>query len=113
MNQDMERFMNLKTHPERLTAEEAAWLLGFSAHEIRILVSKGLLKPLGHPAPNGPKHFLMATLDDLKRDEKWHHKAAAAIQEYWRYKNERKQGEPHSRPASRLAAYSRADDEAR
>ena len=102
MNQDMERFMNLKTHPERLTAEEAAWLPGFSAHEIRILVSKGLLKPLGHPAPNGPKHFLTAMLDDLKRDEKWHHKAADALQEYWRHRNGRKQDQPGTRLSSRL-----------
>ena len=25
MNPDKERFLNLKTHPERLTAEQAAW----------------------------------------------------------------------------------------
>jgi hypothetical protein len=38
----------------------------------KVLVSKGLLKPLGHPAPNAPKFFLTATLKDLERDEKWH-----------------------------------------
>ncbi len=110
MNQDMERFMNLKMLPERLAAEETAWVLGFSVHEIRILVSKGLLKPLGHPAPNGPKHFLTATVEDLKRDEKWHHKAADAIQEYWRYKNGRKQDSPERRPSGRLQ-YRVADSE--
>jgi len=58
----------------------------------KVLVSKGLLKPLGHPAPNAPKFFLTATLKDLERDEKWHGKVADAIQEYWRLKNGRKQG---------------------
>src|SRR5580658_3241593 len=102
MNPDMASFLNLKTHPERLTADEAAWLLGFSTHEIPILIAKNLLKPLGHPAPNGPKHFLTATLKDLERDEKWHSKASDAVMEYWRYKNARKQNQPETRQSSRL-----------
>lgn len=69
MQQDLERFLNLKTPPGRLTTEQAAWFLGFSAHEIPILMAKGLLKPLGHPAHNGQKFFLAASLEDLRRDE--------------------------------------------
>jgi hypothetical protein len=102
MNPDLERFLNLRNPPQRITAVEAASRLGFSAHEIPILISKGLLKPLGHPASNGPKHFLTAILDDLKRDEKWHGKASDAVQEYWRYKNGRKQELTESRQPSRL-----------
>ncbi len=90
MNQDIERFLNLKNPPSRLTAEQAAWFLGFSSHEIPILIAKGLLKPLGHPAPNGQKFFLAKILEDLRRDEKWFGKASDAIVEYWRYKNGRK-----------------------
>jgi len=52
-------------------------------------MAKGLLKPLGHPAHNGQKFFLAATLEDLRRDEKWFGKASDAIVEYWRYKNSR------------------------
>ena len=111
MNPDMERFLNLKTHPERLTAEEAAWMLGFSAHEIPILIAKNLLKPLGHPAHNGPKHFLTAALKDLERDEKWHGKASDALQEYWRHKNARKLDATDKPPASRLQTQNaRAED---
>jgi hypothetical protein len=77
-------------------------MLGFSAHEIPILIARNLLKPLGHPAHNGPKHFLAATLEDLRRDEKWHSKAADAVMEYWRYKNGRKQDSTDSRQPSRL-----------
>jgi hypothetical protein len=90
MNPDMERLLNLRTPPQRLTAAEAAGRLGYSPHEIPILIASKLLKPLGHPAPNGPKYFLTAILDDLKRDEKWHGKAADVLQEYWRHKNARK-----------------------
>jgi len=46
MHQDIERFLNLKTPPGRLTVEQAAWFLGFSAHEIPILMAKRLLKPV-------------------------------------------------------------------
>jgi hypothetical protein len=94
MQQVVERFLNLKTPPGRLTKEQAAWFLGFSPDEIPILTAKGLLKPLGHPAHNGQKFFLAAALEELRRDEKWFSKACDAIVEYWRYKNSRKGQDP-------------------
>jgi hypothetical protein len=101
MNQDIERFLNLRHLPDRLTAAQAAAKLGFSAHEIPILIARNLLKPLGHPAPNGPKFFLTATIEDLRRDDKWHGKATDAVTEYWRSKNGRKQTPPATlQPAS-------------
>jgi len=90
MQQDVEHFLNLKSPPGRLTREQAAWFLGFTPEEITILIAKGLLKPLGHPAHNGQKYFLTATLEDLRRDEKWYSRASDAIVEYWRHKNGRK-----------------------
>ena len=115
MNPDMERFLNLALRPARLTMQQAAWLLGFGEHELSILMARGLLKPLGHPASNGQKFFLTAVLEDLRRDEKWFSKASDAVLEYWRHKNSRKdQGPPsHSRslrsgaPAPSLADASR------
>ena len=102
MNPDTERFLNLRHLPDRLTATETAAKLGLSPHEIPILVAKGLLKPLGHPAVNAPKFFLTATLKDLERDDKWHGKVADAIQEYWRSKNGRQQNSTATRQPSRL-----------
>ena len=102
MDPDIERLLNLRNPPQRLTVEEAAGRLGYSPHEMPVLMAKGLLKPLGHPAPNAPKHFLTALLDDLKRDVKWHDKANDALQEYWRYKNARKQDSADKRRPSRL-----------
>ena len=105
MNQDIERFLNLKAPPARLTAEQVAWMLGFSAHEIPILVAQKLLKPLGHPAHNGQKFYFAATVEDLRRDEKWFNKASDAIVEYWRYKNSRKgPGAPANGRPSRQGA---------
>jgi hypothetical protein len=92
MNPQREQFLKLATAPARLNAEEAAWYLGFSPHEIPILVAKGLLKPLGHPPSSGTKYFAAATLEDLRRDVKWLARASDAIVEYWKFKNARKTG---------------------
>jgi hypothetical protein len=90
MNPEIERFLNLANLPARATTEQAAGLLGFSPHEIPILTARGLLKPLGHPAPNAPKFFVTEAMKELRRDEKWMGKASDAISEYWRIKNNRK-----------------------
>ena len=90
MKPEMKEFLNMALKPARLTMEQAAWFLGFGEHEISILIAKGLLKPLGHPAHNGQKFFLASTLEDLRRDEKWFSKATDAVVEYWRDKNSRK-----------------------
>ena len=104
MQQEMEHFLNLKMPPARLTAAEAAWFLGFAAHEIPILVGRGLLNPLGHPAYNGQKYFLTAMLEELKRNEKWFAKASDAIVDFWRVKNNRKcLHESNLHPPSRLS----------
>jgi hypothetical protein len=106
MNQDTERFLNLRNLPDQLTAIQVAAKLNLSPHEIPVLVAKGLLKPLGHPAPNGPKYFLTATLKDLERDEKWHGKVRDALQEYWRYKNSRKLNSSGISSSTRLQSQS-------
>jgi hypothetical protein len=106
VNPDVKEFLNMAARPGRVTMEQAAWVLGFGEHEIPILMAKGLLKPLGHPAHNGQKFFLTATLDDLRRDEKWFSKASDAVLEYWRYKNSRKGlGSPDNRRDSNQRAY--------
>jgi hypothetical protein len=90
MQQDIERFLNLRHLPASCSAAQAAGFLGISPHEVTILLAKGLLKPIGHPAPNAPKFFMTAKLEELGRDEKWFGKARDAISEHWHYKNTRK-----------------------
>ena len=69
------------------SAERAARYLGFSAHEIPILVQKGLLTPLGHPARNNVRFFAAVKLQELRQDVKWLAKATDATSEAWRIKN--------------------------
>lgn len=111
MKPEVKEFLSLLLRPARVTMQEAAWLLGFNDHEITILMAKGLLRPLGHPAHNGQKFFLTATLEDLRRDEKWFSKASDAIVDYWRDKNSRK-GQVQS-PANRYSLLTAAGGKAR
>jgi hypothetical protein len=90
MPPDKEKFLNLKVVPARLTAEETAWYLGFAAHDIPVLVSNGLLKPLGHPGDNAVKFFAFANLEPLRSDTKWLSRGTDAILEHWQTKNARK-----------------------
>jgi hypothetical protein len=89
MNSRDEQFLNLKTLPARVRVEEAALLLGFSIHEIPILMANGLIKPLGHPPLTGVKFFSVVGLEELRRDERWLAKASDCIVEYWRNRNEK------------------------
>ena len=90
MQDHKEQFMSFKVLPARLTAEEAAWYLGFASHDIPILVANGMLKPLGHPADNAVKFFALAAVELLRGDVKWLSRATDVMLEHWRKKNARK-----------------------
>lgn len=87
MSAERERFLNLREKPARVTAYEVSHILRCAPHDIRILVSKGLLKPLGHPADNATKFFAYDILQELKHDVKWLAKATDAISDHWKMKN--------------------------
>jgi hypothetical protein len=92
MSSQQLQFLSLQKLPARLNAKEAAWLLGFSPHEIPILMSGGLLKPLGHPPANGPKYFSATIIEEYRRDEKWLARTSDRIVQFWRTRNARKSG---------------------
>ena len=87
MNQEKKDFLGLATPPARLGINETAWLLGFGEHDIPVLVSAGLLKPLGRPTASGSKYFATVELQTLRADTRWLAKASDAIVNYWRTKN--------------------------
>lgn len=85
--QAKKEFLSLVTPPARLGINETAWLLGFSEHDISVLVSAGLLKPLGRPPATGSKFFATVELQNLRNDTRWLAKASDAIVNHWRTKN--------------------------
>jgi hypothetical protein len=87
LSPERERFLNLRHLPAQLSATEASHLLGVAPHDVPLLVSKELLKPLGNPNDNAVKYFARVTLEELSNDVKWISRARAAIYDYWRMKN--------------------------
>ncbi len=93
MREEQQRFLALWGQlPARLTVEQTAWLLNCQVHDVPILVTARLLKPLGNPPPNGIKFFATIELVELTKDRDWLTKATTAIHRYWREQNGRKKG---------------------
>jgi hypothetical protein len=70
--------------PARLTAEQAAEILGFLPHEIAVLMRAGLLKPLGRPAPNAHKYFCVVEIQELSQNREWLAKATQQVSKSWK-----------------------------
>ncbi len=87
MNPEQRAFFSLVTLPARLTAEQTAWYLNMLPIHVSILVSAGLLKPLGRPSQNGTKHFATCELEALRADRKWLTRATDALITFNRKRN--------------------------
>jgi hypothetical protein len=97
MKQEKKEFLTLAIQPARLNISETAWFLGFIENDIPVLISAGLLKPLGRPPASGSKYFATAELQTLRNDTRWLAKASDAIVNHWKKKNAgRKSPEPAS-----------------
>ena len=105
MNPERKEFLTvMRMPPARVLAEEAAWYLGFMPHDIPVLVSAGLLKPLGHPPASGTKFFATATLLKLRDDVSWLARASDAIVRHWQVKNSRKSKVHNESPRANFAS---------
>ncbi len=71
MNQEKKDFLSLAIPPARLNLTETAWFLGFTEHDISVLTSMGLLKPLGHPPASVWKYLAFAYVRNSRRDIHW------------------------------------------
>jgi len=75
--------------PARLNLDQTAEILGFLPYEISVLVSIGLLKPLGRPARNGHKYLCADEISELAHDRVWLDKATNILSKHWHKKNQR------------------------
>ena len=90
MKQEQHQFLALVGQPPaRLTVEEAAWLLGCQPHDVPVLVSSRLLKPLGNPPQNGIKYFSTREVMELVQDRSWLAKMTNTICQHWHGKNKK------------------------
>jgi hypothetical protein len=87
-----------------------AQLLGFSEHDIPVLIRLRLLKPLGNPPSNGHKYFATVELDRLAQDPNWLDKATRAVIQHWQSKNRcRVEPSGHDRRCRRKTAATEVD----
>jgi hypothetical protein len=75
--------------PGRMFSEQVAEELGFHDADIHILISAGLLVPLGDPNRSSVKRFSREEILELGRDMDWLHRATLALAEFWRVKKHR------------------------
>jgi hypothetical protein len=91
MKDEQHRFLMLMGQlPARLTVEQAAWVLNCQSHDVPILVSARLLKPLGNPAQNGTKFFATVDVMESMKDRSWLAKVTNTISQHWQKQNARK-----------------------
>ena len=70
--------------PGRLTAEQAARILGFASHDMPTLVKHKLLTPLGQPTQRSTKYFAAVEVFRCVADTKWLGKATKVVSGNWK-----------------------------
>lgn len=85
------QILNCRRLPARLDKNQAATVLGVLPYEIPVLVSAGLLKPLGRPSANGHKFFIADEILDLTHDRAWLEKATRILIKFRHDKKQREQ----------------------
>jgi hypothetical protein len=95
VREDQHQFMRLLNQlPDRLTAEQTAWVLNCQPADVPILVAARLLKPLGNPPPNSVKYFAALELLEQAQDRTWLAKVTNALNQHWQRRNARKKNYP-------------------
>jgi len=87
ISQDKKDLLNLRRLPARLTAEEAALVLGCRAYDVPVLEHLGLLKPLAPSEKNHVRHYAAVEVEALARDPKSLSKAEQLWRKRWRDRN--------------------------
>jgi hypothetical protein len=111
---ELERYLNMRHLPARMTGEEVAKFFKMAPHDIPVLVAHGLLTPLGEPLQSSVKYFATVVIKGLCENVEWLHEATKVLQGHWMEKNARRSGKaaspslPGKVPSSRHPTASRA-----
>jgi hypothetical protein len=108
---ELERYLNMRHLPARMTSEEVAKFFRMAPHDIPVLVANGLLTPLGEPLQSSVKYFATVVIKDLCENVDWLHEATKVLQGHWVAKNARRSNnssQPEKAPSSRHSTTTRA-----
>ena len=87
ISQDKKDLLNLRRLPARLTAEEAALVLGCRAYDVPALEQLGLLKPLAPSEKNHVRHYAAVEVEALACDPNNLRIAEQLWRKRWRDRN--------------------------
>lgn len=91
VKEDQHRFLMLLGQlPARLTVEQVAWVLNCQQHDVPVLISARLIKPLGNPPANGIKFFAAGEILENLKERNWLQKVTLAINQHWHKQNARR-----------------------
>lgn len=96
MSQERKDLLNLRRLPARLTAEEAALILGCQPYDIPVLEEAGLLRPLAKSEKNYVRHYAAVEVEALARDPKSLGKAEQLWRKRWKDRNHSGIEKPYS-----------------
>jgi hypothetical protein len=80
-------------------------VLNCQSHDIPVLVAARLLRPLGHPPPNGTKYFSTAEVVELTRDRGWLAKITNTVCQHWKTKNAHKSNSSATRTPNQAESF--------
>jgi hypothetical protein len=92
-------FLNMRRLQGRLTVRQVAALLQCGEHDIPVLVSHGLLTPLGHPPANAQKYFSPVEVLEMAGDSEKMGQVCDVLCRHWQIKNAAKTGATQTRRA--------------
>ncbi len=92
--------LNVRRLQGRLNMRQTAALLNCGEHDIPVLVSQGLLTPLGRPPANAMKYFAPTEVLELAGDRERMGQICDALYEHWRAKNAAKSNQSPKRRSS-------------
>ena len=87
LHNELVALLNVRRLPARLNLGQTAAVLGFSPHDLPVLTSKNLLRPLGKPKANTTKYYAARDIEALASDVDWLNKATRALSDHWLEKN--------------------------
>ncbi len=99
LNNELVALLNSRRLPARLNLNQAAAVLGFSPHDLPVLTSKKLLRPLGRPTANCTKYYAAREIESLGNDTVWLGKATQTLSDHWRMKNSMRRNSEQIRPS--------------
>jgi hypothetical protein len=65
----------------------SCWVINCQPHDVPILVTARLLKPLGNPSPYNMKFFAASELLEQVQDRTWLAKVTNALNQHWQKRN--------------------------